>query len=166
MDFVLWAGFVAGFAATVVMSVMIMMAKAAGMTEMPPFPIMTGSMVSGDKRTATIVGTFIHYMMMGTIIFGLLYALLFAGFDSADWWLGVTIGVVHGLVIGVMAMPMMPAMHPRMTRAAVIAEPPREIQLNAPGLMGKNWGAMTPLGVLMGHAVYGVVHALVYSALV
>ena len=39
-------------------------------------------------------------------------------------------------------------------------------QLDPPGIMGVNYGKGTPLGLLMGHAVYGVVVALVYSALV
>jgi hypothetical protein len=30
-------------------------------------------------------------------------------------------------------------------------------------VLGKNWGAMTPAGLVMGHAVYGLVAALVYS---
>ncbi|MDZ7678249.1 MAG: hypothetical protein U5K29_06835 [Acidimicrobiales bacterium] len=33
------------------------------------------------------------------------------------------------------------------------------------GLLGKNWGAMTPVGFIMGHALYGLVLALVYDAI-
>jgi len=32
-------------------------------------------------------------------------------------------------------------------------------------MLGRNWGAMTPLGVLMGHVVYGAVVALVYGGI-
>lgn len=34
-----------------------------------------------------------------------------------------------------------------------------------PGFFGSHCGAMMPLGVLMGHAVYGLGRALVYHAL-
>jgi hypothetical protein len=30
-----------------------------------------------------------------------------------------------------------------------------EVELTAPGFMGRRWGGVTPLGVLMGHVLYG-----------
>ena len=66
-------------------------------------------------------------------------------------------------------MPMMPAMHPRMTADA---QPPGpvdttagQVRLAAPGLLGSHWGGMTPIGLVLGHIVYGLVVALVYQAL-
>lgn len=166
MEFVLWAGLLSGFIATLVMTAMIKMSSAAGMTEMPSFELMTGSMMSGDEKTAKMIGAMIHYVMMGTVLFGIIYALLFQTFDSSSWVTGLVIGIVHGLIVGVMFMPMMPMMHPRMGEPAVVGEPGGEIRLSAPGVMGKKWGSMTPIGVLMGHAVYGVVMALLYDAFV
>lgn len=133
---------------------------------MPSFEIMMGSMFTGDEARAKALGAMIHYVMMGTVAFGILYALLYGAFDSVEWWVGVAIGIVHGLVVGLVAMPMMPAMHPRMVAGEPIAPQVGEIRLSPSGVMGKNWGAMTPLGVVMGHAVYGLVHALSYGALV
>lgn len=40
------------------------------------------------------------------------------------------------------------------------------VQLAAPGVMGSAWGGMTPVGLLMGHVVYGLVVALVYQAFI
>lgn len=71
-------------------------------------------------------------------------------------------------------MPPMPAMHPRMSRrlvpaggsddgSTVVTGAGGELELRAPGVLGKEWGAMTPVGLLMGHAVYGVVLALLYG---
>jgi hypothetical protein len=40
------------------------------------------------------------------------------------------------------------------------------VTISAPALFGTGWGAMTPTGVLVGHAVYGVVLAVVYNLLV
>jgi Asp-tRNA(Asn)/Glu-tRNA(Gln) amidotransferase A subunit family amidase len=42
---------IAGFAGTVVMSLLMNGAKAAGMTNMPPMPLVAGSMMSGDRMT-------------------------------------------------------------------------------------------------------------------
>lgn len=71
-------------------------------------------MMSGDRKKATAIGAMVHFVVMGTVVFGLAYAALFTPFDHDAWWVGLAIGVVHGLVVGVVAMPMMPKMHPRM----------------------------------------------------
>ncbi len=137
MEFVLWAALLSGFLATLIMTAMIKMSTAAGMTEMPSFELMTGSMMSGDEKTAKAVGAIVHYVMMGTIVFGLIYAFLFQTFDSASWVTGLVIGILHGLVVGLMFMPMMPSMHPRIGEAAVIEQQSGEIHLSSPGLMGR-----------------------------
>jgi hypothetical protein len=107
----------AGFVATLVMTLMMNGAKAAGMTDMPPMPLVIGAMFADDRKKAMAIGGMAHFVMMGTIVFGLGYAALFTAFDEDAWWLGAIIGAVHGLVVGVMAMPMMPSMHPRMSDA-------------------------------------------------
>lgn len=106
---------------------------------------------------------------MGSVVFGLVYAAVFTAVDSASVLTGLIVGAVHGVVVGAMAMPMMPAMHPRM-----MASPPGgavstgggTVTLSKPGFFGANWGGMTPVGLLVGHLVYGLLVALVYSALV
>jgi hypothetical protein len=160
---------VAGLAATIVMSAMMSMAASAGMTRMPPMPLVMGSMMTGEPRQAVRLGTMLHYLVMGTLVFGLLYAALFTSFGSSSVLTGVAIGAVHGLVVGAMAMPMMPAMHPRMSASS---EGPAAdtssgtVVLSAPGFFASNWGSMTPVGLVAGHVVYGLVAALIYGALV
>lgn len=170
VEFDVVAGLVAGLVGGVVMTLMMNGAKAAGMTNMPPMPLVMGSMVSGERKTAMAMGAVAHFIVMGTVVFGLAYAALFTAFDNDAWWVGLAIGVVHGLVVGVMAMPMMPKMHPRMDDdatalpgAETVTETPGGLRVAAPGLLGSRWGGMTPVGLIMGHAVYGVVVALVYQ---
>lgn len=176
IDFNVPAALVAGLVAVVVMSMMMTAAARSGMTDMPPMPLVTGSMFIGNRQQAMTLGSIIHYGMMGTVMFGLAYAWLFSALDETAWWLGALAGIVHGVVVGVVFMPMMPAMHPRMVPHRVGAGPPAdrgtvatgpdgEVELAGPGLLGRNWGAMTPAGLVMGHAVYGIVVALVYEAL-
>jgi uncharacterized membrane protein YagU involved in acid resistance len=167
-----WVGLVAGFAGTLVMSAAMAMAHRANMTGMPPIPLIMGTMMTGDRRRASMMGTFAHYLVMGSVMFGLTYAWLFSAFDSSSWLTGLVIGAVHGLVVGAAAMPVMPAMHPRMEPVATgptgeaVTEIGGEVRLSAAGFMGIRWGGMTPVGLLMGHIIYGVVVALVYGALV
>lgn len=170
MEFSVIGALVAGFAGTLVMTMMMKAAGAAGITEMPPMPLVTGAMISGDEDQAKRIGAVIHWGVMGTIAFGLGYAALFTLFEQPAWIAGLGVGLAHGALVGLVFMPMMPVMHPRMS-AAGAGEPSvsvegGEVRLSAPGVLGARWGAMTPVGVLMGHAVYGLVVALVYSALV
>ncbi|MDP8927228.1 MAG: hypothetical protein M3O70_01255 [Actinomycetota bacterium] len=70
--------------------------------------------------------------------------------------------------IGAVFMPMMGTTHPRMRAAAAAVGPETagsQVRLVEPGFFGRNWGGMTPLG-MVGHVIYGVVLALVYSWLV
>lgn len=73
--------------------------------------------------------------------------------------------LVHGLVVGLVVMPVM---HPRMTGepafAGTVDITGGHVELAAPGVLGARWGGMTPVGLDMGHAVYGLVVALVYQA--
>ena len=79
------------------------------------------------------------------------FQLLAALVDNDAWWLGMFIGLMHGLVVGAMAMPMM---HPRMERDAIsrslsggatVAEA-GEVRLAATGMLGSRWGKMTDTG--------------------
>ncbi len=107
-DFNLIAALVAGFVGTVVMSAMMTMAASAKVTDMPPMALVTGAMMTGDRRRATAIGSVVHYLMMGTVVFGIVYGLLFDAFDSASWLVGVAIGLAHGAIVGLVFMPMMP----------------------------------------------------------
>lgn len=67
----------------------------------------------------------------------------------------------------------MALMHPRMSQqlvapgrgGAAVADRGSEVALEPPGLLGRYWGTMTPVGMLMGHVLFGAVLALVYQAL-
>lgn len=159
----------AGFVATAVMTMMLRMATAAGMTQMPPMELISGAMVARDASRAKRWGYFLHWTVMGTVVFGLGYAAVFTAVGSTSWLLGLGIGLAHGVVVGVM-MAMMPAMHPRMSGSATIDGPVSthdgEVHLSAPGLFAGNWSRTTPVGIVVGHAVYGIVLALVYQAFV
>lgn len=68
--------------------------------------------------------------------------------------------------------PTMGSAHPRMESAAAFSgettyEPrPGSLRIASPGFFGVNYGSGTPMGLLMGHAVYGLAVALVYGAFV
>lgn len=162
---------ISGFVATLVMTAMMSAAARMGFTQMPPMTLVTGSMMSADPARARWIGVMVHYIVMGTVVFGLAYAALFTALGSASAVTGVIIGAIHGVMVGAVAMPMMPAMHPRMTTSptpdgTTVDTSGGVVVLSQPGLFGSHWGSMTPVGLIVGHVVYGLVVALVYAALV
>jgi len=137
-----WIGaIIAGLVGTAVMTMMMYLAPKMGMPKMDILG-MLGSMFTADKKTASWLGGMIHFMMGA--IFAIIFALLWnAGIGNATWLWGLIFGAVHG-VVAIMAMPMMMRMHPR---------PP---QMDS--------GSMMMVGQMMGHLVFGLVVALVYTA--
>lgn len=157
-----WPAVIGGLLGGIVMSMMMAMARKAGKTKMD-IELMEGAFFTGDPKSAKAIGFFMHLVIMSALLFGTIYALLFAALDVAvadAWWYGALFGLVHGLVAGT-AMVMMPLMHPRMGPEPVVAT--AGVHLESPGLFAKNYGAMTPAGELASHILYGLILGLVYG---
>jgi uncharacterized membrane protein YagU involved in acid resistance len=124
-------------------------------------------MMSGERQKASRIGFVVHFVVMGAVVFGLGYAALFAALDDASIGAGALIGLAHGLIVGAMAMPMMAAVHPHMSaatsEAGSVSVQSGQVTLSAPGVFGAKWGGMTPVGMIVGHVVFGVVMALIYT---
>ncbi|MFO7960066.1 MAG: hypothetical protein R6U94_03855 [Nitriliruptoraceae bacterium] len=172
MTFDLLAALVAGLAGTIAMSAMMRGATAMGVTDMPSMTLIQGTMLTDDVDRANRIGVVTHVVMMGTIVFGIGYAALFTVLGDAGVLTGALIGLGHGIVAG-LAMAMMGSVHPRMTAPTtttrsegdVLTITGGEATLVEPGIFAKNYGPMTPVGLVMGHIVFGVVVALVYGAI-
>ncbi len=142
---------IAGIAATIVFTMILMMAPKMGMPKMDIVNLL-GSMFSAKSNP--VLGWMMH-LMMG-VVFALLYAFLWSlGVGTATWTSGLIFGAVHWLIVG-MTMGMIPMMHVGIKSGTV----------QAPGLwMTNNGGIMAFMGGLVGHAIFGAVTALVYAAL-
>jgi hypothetical protein len=140
---------VAGVVGTIVMSMIMLMAPRMGMPKMAIWE-MLGSMFSKDGNVG--LGWAMHFMM--GVIFALIYAALWAaGIGSATWASGLIFGAVHWLIAG-LVMGGVPMMHVGIKAGTIQA--PGVYMLNAGGMMAF-------VGGLVGHAVYGLVVALVYG---
>ncbi len=171
VEFNLLIAWVAGLAGAIAMAVLMKIGSSMGMSKMPDMAVIQGAMFTDDERTAKRIGMFTHLIVMGAVAFGSAYAALFAVFGTASWLAGIAIGVVHGAVAGAVGMPMMGSMHPRMKRVeflggAMLCSDVSGLRIAEPGFFGRNYGVGTPMGLIMGHAGYGLMVALVYSALV
>jgi hypothetical protein len=171
MEFNIWAGMLSAFIGTLAMTALMRMSTAMGMTAMPPMPLIQGAMATDDPAKARLIGMVTHVLVMGTVVFGIVYAAVFAALGGPGWLIGLITGLVHGVVAG-MFMKMMGQAHPRMEPVANFTgdqswrHDAGGLHIAEPGLFGKNYGSKTPAGLMMGHAVFGLVVGAVYAAVV
>jgi len=73
----------------------------------------------------------------------------------ATWWMGAAFGTLHGLVVLIALLPLLPGLHPRMASERRGPEPTRALE--PPGFLGLNYGRRTPLVTVFAHIVYGAI---------
>lgn len=146
-EWLLW-----GFAATVVLTLVNAGLQGVGLTRMS-IPYLVGTMFTRDRDRAKLVGIIVH--LLNGWLFALVYLALFAGWGRATWWAGAVAGLVHGAFVAAVAMPAMPALHPRMAREQ---QGPTELRpLEPPGFLALHYGTGTPLAILGAHVIYGLI---------
>src|SRR5215208_2078299 len=135
-----WSMLMWGLTATIVMTTVLQGAQGLGLSRLS-LPFLVGTLFTGDRRWAVIVGFVIY--VIGGWLFAFLYFLLFASIGLYAWWLGMMVGTLHGLFLLVCGLPLLPYAHPRMASEyeGVSVTP----QLEPPGFMGLNYGRGTPL---------------------
>ncbi|MDP8923436.1 MAG: hypothetical protein M3O34_11235 [Chloroflexota bacterium] len=146
-----------GFVGTVVLTGLLAGSQGLGLTRMN-IPFMLGTMVTADRDRAKLIGFAMH--LVNGWLFALIYAAAFESWRRATWWLGAATGLVHALFVLTAAMPVLPAMHPRMASEHDGPGPTR--QLEPPGFLALNYGRRTPVSVVVAHVVYGAVLGAFY----
>ena len=146
-----------GFAATVVLTTLTLAGQSLGLTRID-IPFIIGTMVTPNHDRARVIGYIMH--LFNGWIFAIVYALFFENVHTATWWFGALIGLVQGIVVVVVVLPLLPGMHPRMVSDFYGPEPTR--LLEPPGRLAMNYGRATPLITIFAHAVYGAILGAFY----
>lgn len=141
-----------GFAATAALSAVMFGAQRMGYSRLS-IPLLIGTLFTGDRSAAQALG--LVFYLLGGWLFAFIYYFIFASIGRAGWGLGLLIGAVHGAVLLVMMLPLLPYVHPRM--ASEYEGPIRGRRLQPPGFLALNYGYRTPLTTIAGHAIYGVI---------
>ena len=160
MSFDLRTGMLGGLVGTLVMDVLRATAKALGITTMPSMQLIQGATATDEPGRATLIGTLTHYST-GTVLFGSVYTLAFSVLRAAGWLRGFLRGLGHGVISG-FAMKLMGTTHPRMESTLgaddeVWRHDEAGLRIARPGWFARNYGPLTPLGLVMVHGVYGAV---------
>jgi vacuolar-type H+-ATPase subunit I/STV1 len=139
-----------GFVGTVFLTGLMSVSQSIGLSRMS-IPFLLGTIVTAERDRATFIGFLIHFI--NGWIFAFIYAGALESWGRATWYLGSSIGFVHGLFVLVAAMPILPGMHPRM--ASEEQGPSRTQQLQPPGFMALHYGRRTPLVTIASHLIFG-----------
>ena len=146
LEMILWGGI-----ATAAMTGIMQGAQGMGLSRLS-IPFMVGTLFVGNRRLATILGVTVY--VLGGWAFAFLYFLALTSLNLLTWWAGGLLGLVHGLVLLVAALPLFPFIHPRMASNfdAPIAKP----LLEPPGFLALNYGGGTPATMLLAQGIYGI----------
>ena len=141
-----------GLMATLAMSAIMHGSQGLGLSRLS-LSFLAGTMFTGNRDRAAVLGFFIY--VLGGWVFAILYALIFCSAGSASWLFGGFLGLVHGTLLLVVLLPLLPHVHPRVL--TVYHGPTATRHLEPPGFLGLNYGYRTPLTTLLSQTLYGVV---------
>jgi hypothetical protein len=147
-----------GFASTVVLTSVLAGSQGVGMTRMN-VPYLLGTIFTPNRDHAKFIGIFCHFI--NGWLFSLIYVAAFQLVGKATWWFGGLIGLVQAIFVLAVALPALPALHPRMANEQY--GPTVVRQLEPPGFLGLHYGARTPISVIIAHAIFGAILGGFYS---
>ncbi len=139
-----------GFLSTLAMTTISAAAQGVGLTRMNLL-YMLGTIFTPDRDRARLYGFLVH-MGLGWV-FSLIYVLIFQSLGRAGWWIGTLVGTAHAFVMLLVAVPLMPGLHPRM--ASEQQGPTARNLLEPPGFLALHYGIRTPVAVVVSHIVFG-----------
>jgi uncharacterized membrane protein YagU involved in acid resistance len=146
-----------GFASTIVLTSIVAASHGFGITRMN-IPYLLGTMLTPDRDRAKLIGIVLHFA--NGWIFSLVYVAAFQVTGKAAWWFGALIGVVQAVFVLAVALPALPALHPRIANEQY--GPTVARQLEPPGFLGLHYGIRTPISVVIAHIVFGAILGAFY----
>jgi uncharacterized membrane protein YagU involved in acid resistance len=141
---------IGGFAATVVLTTLIAIAKPMGFSRID-IPFLLGTMFTPNRNKAPFYGMISHTVI--GLLFALFYAAMFEVLGSANWWLGMLMGLIHASFVLSAGLQLLSSFHPRMAHPYQGPTPTKQLQ--PPGFFALNYGRGTPIVTLIAHIVYG-----------
>jgi len=132
------AGFLSGFIATVVLSILMIIKAKMGL-----MPELNAINMLADMMNAPLLMGWITHFMIGTVVWGLLFSTIVEKLPSDIITNAVIFSVIAWLMMMMIVMPIAGA-----------------------GLFGLKLGMMAPVATLMLHLIWGVVLGFTYKRLV
>src|SRR5207253_8955630 len=141
-----------GLCISLVLECILSVSQGFGVSRMS-VPYLLGTMFTPDRDRAKLIGIFFHFL--NGWIFSLIYVAVFESLGRSTWWLGGLFGIVQAIFVLAVALPVLPALHPRVANEQY--GPTIERQLEPPGFFGLHYGIRTPISVLIAHTIFGMI---------
>ena len=141
-----------GFIGTLVLSSVVAITQWLGMTRMS-LPYLLGTMFTPDRDRAKLVGLILHFLN-GWLV-ALIYLAIFHATRLQNWWFGGLLGFLQAIFVLAVALPALPALHPRVANEQY--GPTVARQLEPPGFFGLHYGIQTPISIIVAHVIYGAI---------
>ncbi len=147
-----------GFLATVVLTTIEIAGQSLGLTRID-MPFIAGTIFTADRDRAKVIGIGVH--LVNGWLFAFFYAECFEHLHGKLWLMGLLLGILQGLAVATILLPLLPGLHPRMVSELHGPAPTR--LLEPPGFLGMNYGRNTPWITLAAHAAFGLLLGALYS---
>jgi hypothetical protein len=147
-----WLGAIVwGIVATIAFTLFSIMGSAMGMTRMDLLDLLGSMMATPGTTASRTIGAALHHVNGALLAIAWVYGVALVGLP-ANWLTAMGWGVILW-VLALIMMSTMGSVHPAIKRG----------EQEDPGPAATNFGAMTPVGSLVGHLVYGLVLGLAYQ---
>jgi len=147
----IWGALAGGFIGTLVLTTGMQAATELRLTRID-LPFLLGTAVTADRIRARVLGYAFHFFF--GLAFAGAYYLIFSAIGDASWWFGAALGLVHGVFAGTALVNiLLPLVHPRM--GTIFSDASTAPLLEPPGFLLLNYGATTPMVVILVHVIYG-----------
>ena len=157
-DIDIGATLLAGFLATVALTVLMSAAQALRLSRMS-LPLMIGTVFRVGRELSLIAGMVLH--TAGGWVSAFVYAAFFEVWGASVWF-GAVLGASHALFVLAVLLPISPGFHPGMASARQGPSPTRSLQ--PPGFMGLNYGVGSAVATFVAHVAYGVILGAMYPS--
>jgi hypothetical protein len=149
----IWGALAGGFVGTLVLTAGMSLATEMRKTRID-LPFLLGTAFSRDRIRARALGYALHFV--AGLVFASIYFAIFSAIDEASWWLGALFGLVHAIFAGTALVNLLlPLVHPRMATPFSAAD--SAPLLEPPGFLLLNYGASTPVVMVIVHVIYGAI---------
>jgi len=143
-----------GLSGAVIMTVLIYLFKAWGLSLDIPYLLGTRFVSTGNRTKAYLTGMTLH--LLSGAVWGIVYVFFLTAMAiTPNWPAGILYGFAHGIFIGVM-IGILAQSHPLIGEGRPMEDP---------GMFGSRWGTGIPYVLLATHIVYGVSTLYIYHNL-
>jgi len=149
----IWGALAGGFVGTLVLTTGLRAATELRLTRID-LPFLLGTAFSADRIRARALGYGLHFL--AGLAFASIYYAVFRAVDEASWGLGAIFGLIHAIFAGTALVNiLLPLVHPRMATPFNAAD--STPLLEPPGFLLLNYGASTPVAMVIVHLLYGAI---------